>query len=194
MVVKPEEYRWSSFKSYVGIETIPKFLFTKEISERFGSDYSFHVYKMMSMDDDEIDDLLAVQKSVMGSDKLRAQVLECAEQREGVDKDIELPEFRKLKQTSKDNILTALMKEFDVSKEMVFANKRGNIYRKLLIYGLKRYTAMKLREIGDLFNMDYQRVSSLHKYFIKQVADDFSVADLKKRLDAIVCATSKIPI
>jgi len=36
---------------------------------------------------------------------------------------------------------------------------------------------MELREIGDLFNKYYQRVSSLHKYFIKQVAEDFDVAN-----------------
>ena len=44
-------------------------------------------------------------------------------------------------------------------KEIIFDKKRGNLYRPLALYLIKRFTPLSLSEIGKIFQMDYSAVS-----------------------------------
>jgi len=197
MVEKPEEYKWSSFKYYLGKESIPEFLYSNELWEKYGRNYYKYVYEIMGMEKNDIEAMFDVKKSVLGSDALRLFVIDCEEKRKGVDKDIELPEFRKLKQVSKENVLQLIVENFEVSEAEIFNNRRGNIYRKLFIYGLKRYTPLKVREIGELYGIDYQAVSSQLKYFKRQIDMNIDLLKMKEKFDKLISKQSrlsKIPI
>jgi predicted DNA-binding protein YlxM (UPF0122 family) len=52
-----------------------------------------------------------------------------------------------------------------VEKDAIFEKRRGNIYRKLTLYFLKKYSALSLKQIGELFNMDYVAISQAAKRF-----------------------------
>jgi len=52
-----------------------------------------------------------------------------------------------------------LEKELIVEKDIIFEKRGGNIYRKLDLYFLKKYSALSLKQIGKLFDMDYVAVS-----------------------------------
>ena len=58
--------------------------------------------------------------------------------------------------------------------------KNNNYYRKLFLYGLRKYTQMSLRGIGDLCGMDYVAVFQMIKRFI---SDSASNSELKIMLE-----------
>ncbi|OQX51450.1 MAG: chromosomal replication initiator DnaA [Candidatus Cloacimonas sp. 4484_209] len=72
-------------------------------------------------------------------------------------KDVSLP--------SKEKIIDIISKQFRVEKDKIFEKRRGNIYRKLTLYFLKKYSALSLKQIGELFDMDYVAVSQSAKRF-----------------------------
>jgi len=180
MVKNPENYKWSSFRFYFGNEEIPEFLHTQELRDRYGEHYIEHVYEIMGMSAEELDDILETKNSVIGSEMLRSYVIECAEQRRGVDQDIEVPEFAQLKRNSKEKVFQALIGSFNITMEDILSTKRGNVFKKLAIYGLKRYTGLKVKEIGDIFGLQYHAIS-VHD---NQIRKKFSESDeLKKMKD-----------
>ena len=72
-------------------------------------------------------------------------------------KDVSLP--------YKERIIDTVSKQFNVEKDAIFEKRRGNIYRKLTLYFLKKYSSLSLKQIGELFRMDYVAVSQAAKRF-----------------------------
>ena len=62
----------------------------------------------------------------------------------------------------------------------MFLKKKNNDYRKLFLYGLRKYTQLSLKEIGELCEMDYVAVFQMVKRF---VLDSVSNSELKKMLE-----------
>ncbi|MCD6129383.1 MAG: hypothetical protein J7J10_00285 [Deltaproteobacteria bacterium] len=60
--------------------------------------------------------------------------------------------------------------------------QEGNIYRQLAIYLIKRYTALPLREIGELFNMDYTSISAAAKRFEKKANNDKRTSGMFRKI------------
>jgi chromosomal replication initiation ATPase DnaA len=57
------------------------------------------------------------------------------------------------------------MSEFSVTREEIFRKKRGNFFRDMTLFLLKKFTSMRLKEIGELFDMDYAAVSQACKRY-----------------------------
>jgi len=183
IVEKPENYKWSSFQYYSKNGEVPGFLYAHEILGKYGDDYPHHVYEIMGMPKKEVDELLNVKKSVLGSDVLISHVLECVKERKGVDRDIELPEYARLKYSTKEKIFEIIISNFKVTTEDILSRKRGNVYRKLAIYGLKRYTGLKLKEIGEIFNLHYHTVAASFRAFVQQQENDSELKRMKSVID-----------
>jgi len=183
IVEKPEDYKWSSFQYYFKNADIPDFLYVDEISGKYGDDYAHHVYEIMRMPKNEIDELLNVKKSVLGSDALISHVLECAKERKGARRDVELPEYTRLKYSAKEKIFDIITSKFGITVEDILARKRGNVYRKLAIYGLKMYTRLKLNEIGEIFDLHYHTVAANFRLFMQQQEKDSELMRMKSILD-----------
>jgi len=62
--------------------------------------------------------------------------------------------------------------------------KRGNVYRQLAMCLVKEHTSLSLREIGDLFDMDYAAVSQACKRFEEKTQVDKTVLSLKEGVEA----------
>jgi chromosomal replication initiation ATPase DnaA len=52
-----------------------------------------------------------------------------------------------------------------IERRIIFDKKRGNLYRPLAIYLIKRFTPLSFSEIGKNFKMDYSAVSQAAKRF-----------------------------
>ncbi len=59
---------------------------------------------------------------------------------------------------------------------------RGNIYRPLALYLIKKLTPLKLTEIGELFDMDYSAVSQAAKRFEQKCNKDKEIERIKERV------------
>jgi len=55
---------------------------------------------------------------------------------------------------------------------MVLNKQRGNLYRQITLYLIKRYSSLFLKEIGKIFDMDYTAVSQAAKRFEERIKKD----------------------
>lgn len=75
----------------------------------------------------------------------------------------EIPITRAPIRYTADEIIRQVMDEMSISQEEIFSKRRGNFHRRLTLYLLKKYTPLTLKEIGELFQMDYSAVSQACK-------------------------------
>lgn len=59
---------------------------------------------------------------------------------------------------------------------------RSLLYDKLLVYALRRYAAMTLKEIGAIMKMDYAAVSELARSFERSLVSERKYRRLTKNL------------
>jgi chromosomal replication initiation ATPase DnaA len=77
----------------------------------------------------------------------------------------EIPSTRILSEYTTDTVISKMTQVLYIKKNIIFDKKRGNLYRPLAIYLIKRFTPCSLYEIGKIFQMDYSAVSQAAKRF-----------------------------
>ncbi len=82
----------------------------------------------------------------------------------------EIPEARALTANTAEDIINQVMAQFSVTREELFSKKRGNFLRHMTLFLLKKFTPMSLREIGELFHMDYAAVSQACKRYEEKLS------------------------
>lgn len=82
-----------------------------------------------------------------------------------------------------EKVITIICNTFQINPEELLAKRRGNVYRVLALYLIKNYTALSLKEIGEIFSMDYTAVSQAARRFEDKISKDKS---LKKKADVIL--------
>jgi len=78
----------------------------------------------------------------------------------------EKPDLKKLDKITPEQIKEAILRIFRIDEPVLFHNKRKNDFQKLYLYGLKKYTKLNQREIGNKFGIDYSAVSQKVKRFV----------------------------
>jgi REP element-mobilizing transposase RayT len=86
-------------------------------------------------------------------------------------------------QSTSTKIITLISNTFQINSEELLTKRRGNIYRLLAIYLIKNHTSLSLKEIGEIFSMDYTAVSQAAKRFEAKISKDKS---LKKKVVQIL--------
>jgi chromosomal replication initiation ATPase DnaA len=81
----------------------------------------------------------------------------------------EQPEVRDAVRVEADDILEIMMVDMRIAEDDIWIRKRNNVFRKLLPYGLRRYTANSLKEIGKIMDMNYSAVSGLARRFDREM-------------------------
>lgn len=99
----------------------------------------------------------------------------------GRDREVEIT--HSVFQSSPEKIMTLICTTFQINSEELMAKRRGNIYRILALYLIKNYTALSLKEIGEIFSMDYTTVSQAARRFEERISKD---QILKKRAESIL--------
>jgi len=98
--------------------------------------------------------------------------------------DREVAATKRLDRMEAEEVRETIRKMAGPMRGDLFERRRGNIWRKLLIYWLKRYTAMSLKEIGMVLGLDYTAVGQAHSRFIRDAAQREENRRLKEMLDA----------
>ena len=92
-----------------------------------------------------------------------------------------------------EEIINVVKNIFAISKEEIFYKQKGNKYRQLAIYLMKKYTCLKLKEIGKLFEMDYAAISQAGKRYEeeaktnKKIFSIMSKAERNLKKDNVKC-------
>lgn len=178
MVPMPEEYRWSSYQSYIGKVEPPNWLRTTEQLGYFqGAErekreaYRKFVEVVIG---EEMENPLAgaVGTAILGSHEFIARI----EERHIKDKDgnPDVPDLKKV-------ACRWSVKEI-VETVKATVKEENRLTRKLCIYMCHRYSGARLKEIGDLFGVGAAGVSQESRRFAAVIRED---GDLKKLVDEL---------
>ncbi len=174
IVENPSNYHFSSFLDYVGKRSpVVKRLDVSFILSKFADDkkqaqkqYMQHVMRNINLKN-------PLEKSykniALGSEKF---IEEIKEKIANLSSNREINYIKDENLLSKECVIDAISTQLGIDKSIIFKKSRGNIYRKLALYFLKKYTPLSLKEIGELFSMDYSAVSQAVKRFEKEIRKD----------------------
>ncbi len=174
------QYKFSSFLSYAGVRKSKiKALDVNFILDKFDYDmdraskkYVDYVLKGdFSIISDTTGDILGDESFVNKIRKLSDK---------GTNR--EIPAAKRLNKISYEIVIDCIKKVLGINENKIFEKKRGNLYRKIAIYLIKRYTEMRLSEIGDMFGMDYAAVSQMCFRFEKEMDRDERVKETVDRV------------
>ncbi len=164
------EYQWSSYPDYVGEAASPVELDTGLVLGQFDSDletarrkYETYVIENRKMENP----LKGSYKGIVlgGSEFLQS----IKDRIEGMGIKREVPDTKGVRTYTSEEIIQKVMDEFSIGREEIFNKKRGNFFRNMTLSLLKQFTSMSLKEIGELFRMDYAAVSQACKRYEEKV-------------------------
>lgn len=81
-----------------------------------------------------------------------------------------------------EEIIKCISEVFKIKRDEIFSKNKGNVYRHLAMYLIKKYTLLSLKGVGELFSMDYAAVSQGVKRFKEKIRSDKKVLNMKKRI------------
>lgn len=164
------EYPWSSYPNYVDGEKTPVNLDTGLILKQFDNDLEIarRKYKTYVIENCMMENPL--KESYKGIALGGNAFIQSIKQRvEKIGKKREIPEIKSLIVDTAEEIIQEVMSEFSIKREDIFDKKRGNFFRQMTLYLLKQFTSMSLKEIGELFQMDYAAVSQACKRYGEKI-------------------------
>jgi len=185
MVKRIEEYRWSSFLDYIGIrKTTIKRLDTSFILRQLDADLDKAAEKYKSFVIGNIDMKSPFESSYKGiALGNRSFIEKIKEKIKSVGQKREIRETRSVGSCEAEQIISKISEVFEIEKSKIFSKQRGNVYRSLALYLIKKYSTLSLKEMGKLFNMDYGAISQAVKRFENKIKKDRRALRMK---DAIV--------
>ncbi len=174
MVEKPGDYIWSTYLDYIGErKPLIKNLDTSFILKQLDNDlksakkkYKNQVLTNITMQNplaNTFEGIAVGDKEFIDNIKRKISI---------AGRNREIAETKFVGAHSASGIIKKIEDLFGIKKVEIFSKRRNNLYRKLAIYLLKEKTTLRLREIGDMFNIDYVTVSSVAKRFEKEIRDN----------------------
>ncbi len=156
MVNKPEEYVWSSYRSYIGKVKKNKWIEYSWILSKFGK----YMKKAMGKYKEYTEEGLSKKikspltdiwgQSVLGSEKFREKIGRILKGKVMSDEIQERKRF--MKNPPPDDIIKVVVNTFDINEEGIKKKgKRENTARLVAIYLAQRYSGLRNEEIGKLF-------------------------------------------
>ena len=183
----PEEFRYSSYRAYIGKVRAPKFLYCAEIMAAFSKSSETYWRFVSSFHDAggqlEREEVYGVN-ALLGSNRFIRQAYEKVEAGAKIVNDREQWETRSLRKVEVDEVFESLLVDMRIPEDEIWSRRRGNVYRKLLVHGLRKYTEENLREIGLIMKMDYAAVSAMSRRFAEEIEMKKVSSKLWKRLVA----------
>ncbi len=174
MVENINDYPFSSLLDYIGkrtpfIKRLDTSLILNMLSDK--TERAQKRYEQYIMQKTDIKNPLknSYKNIALGSEKFIEKIKEKISKQKD-NREISRIKYEKL--LSKEQIIDIISSQVNVKKDAIFEKKKGNIYRKLTLYCLKKYSAMPLKDIGEMFNMDYAAVSQAVKRFESEIKKD----------------------
>lgn len=189
MVKRPEEYRWSSYSTYIGKGKKERWLTCDWILKQYSEDevqakrlYKAFVDKGLTSKENPFDGLKA--GLILGSEDFISEI----KKKLKLERHREIPESRKLvRDITYDKVISIVSRRLGVSEEEI--KKVGgcdNKARQICLYLLRRLSDMRNEEIAGHFAVGYtavsQAVSRLKREMEKNKKIKKTVEDIEKEL------------
>ncbi len=185
IVSMPDEYAWSSFKYYKKNVKL-RWIFTSDVLNMFSGEpeeYKKFVYDQIAKESKVKKEKLFGKDSILGEERFREKIKKIIKL--GIKKDNmrEKPDLKNLNRPRIEDIKRIIINTFQVKEEELMIKKNNNKYRKLFLYGLRKYTNLSLKGIGDLCGMDYSSVSKMINRFILESESNYEFKSLLERFE-----------
>jgi len=188
MARRPEGCAWSSYRYYKDGQEKPLWLETGEVLALFGGErslYQRYVEQWMKKPELNAREIYGV-RGILGDADFIERALKAAKAKLPTKAVRELPAVKGLEIVGGEDVKRIIRKMGHIGQEDLFKKRKGNVWRKLLIYGLKRHSDMGTKEIGELLEMNYSAVGQAYCRFSREVGVQREVRVLKEKLDAEV--------
>lgn len=189
MVSLPEEYRWSSYREYIG-QREKKIVKTDWLEGYFGKN---GVKKFIRFTNEgikkEINPFKNLKASlILGSDafvdKIRGKIPIIKENKE-------IPSYKLLKEISVDEILKDISTYYNVSETDLLKRRKGNIPRMITIYFIRNLSSLKLKEIAKIFNVSESGISRAAQKIKEDMKSSYKIRKDIKEIREIISAKVK---
>lgn len=184
IVDKLEDYNWSSYRDYIGDRKPSiKNLDTWFILGQLDNDLSKarQKYRRFVLENAGMDNPLEDVYSGIALGK--GDFIEEVKKKIGIKgRDREISETRFAGSYMPDDVIKTISERYGITETEIFRRSRNNIYRKLAIYLLKEKTPLKLKEIGEMFDIDYVTVSSTAIRFQKEIEKDKEIRKMRDKV------------
>jgi putative transposase len=168
----PESHFWSSYQDYIGKRSVPSWLCTDMVKERFGGskNYQQFVEEMLGKEY-ENPMLQTVASTLLGSEPFVQEIMETHLDGKPVERNV--PAIRELSKSRKI--------------EMILENVRGSfedakLEEKISIYLAHRHSGARLKEIGEYFGKKDTAVAQTSRRLMNEIANN---VELKKMLESV---------
>jgi putative transposase len=185
IVSQPSLYDFSSYCYYSQKSKPPAFLNTRDLLDMFNgnkSEYRRFVESYVQHGAEIAPEDIYGKNSLLGSEGFLRLAFKKMYVAGGRLNEREQPDARDMGLVNADDIFEIILADMRITEDDIWKKQRGNVYRKLLIYGLRRHTANSLKEIGEIMKMDYSAVSALARRFEKDMKTDKTSRRLAERL------------
>lgn len=169
-----DEYNWSSLLDYLGkrkkelkkLDT--QFILTKLHNNLSQSRviYKRYLLENLTMDFPAKD----IYRGIALGDETFIERIESKIKAVGEKREIQTTKYQD--SHSSEEIIQKVSQAFSLTKGEVLKKQRGNIYRQITLYLVKRYSSLSLKEIGKTFNMEYTAVSQATRRFEDKIRRD----------------------
>jgi len=182
MVTRPEEYRWSSYRNYIGLSSAPTWLKLEAILDYFGRKTKEATKKYRSF----VEDLLGKEYDNPFRNTFGAAVLGTAEFREmvttnhlsGKEVDRAVPGIRQFK--------TSPEPEEIVNAVAAVMGEKEKMARQVGMYLCHKYSGKKLREIGDLFGVGETAIAEARRLLSRRLEKDQQLYGEVEKVKAVL--------
>jgi putative transposase len=169
-----EEYRWSSYLDYVSDGGKMVVRLDKEfILSQFGEDpkearkrYRIYIKGNLGMKDPLVESYRGI---ALGSGRYIDEIINRIKK---IGRKREIVVTRASGKKDAEEIIGLMQEIYGVTRNDIVDKKRGNEYRKISMYLIKKHTDLRLSEIGRIYGMDYAAVAQSCKRFREELKKD----------------------
>jgi REP element-mobilizing transposase RayT/DNA-binding MarR family transcriptional regulator len=169
-----EEYTWSSLLDYLGKRKKElKKLDTQFILNRLHNNltqsrtrYKRYLLENLTMDFPVKD----IYRGIALGDETFIERIESKIKAVGEKREIQTTKY--FNSYSSEEIIQKVSQAFSLTKGEVLKKQRGNLYRQVTLYLVKKYSSLSLKEIGKILGMDYTAVSQATRRFEDKIRKD----------------------
>jgi len=184
MVENPEQYRWSSYRGYMGKGKDDNWVEYSWVLSKFGQkrrkaeqQYRKYIEEGLIVNiESPLKDLLG--QVVLGRDEFKEKIMEYLEGKQISQEIVERKRFEK--RALPGDIVKMVAKKFNMEeKEVRSRGGKGNLARLVAIYIMQRYAGISNEEIGKLFGgIHYSAVSKASARLKEKMASDKKLSKL----------------
>ena len=180
-----DEYTWSSLLDYLGkrkkgLNKLDTQFILAQLDKnltRSRAIYKRYILENLTMDFPAKDIYRGI---ALGKEsfiqKIESKIMSVGEKRE-----IQTTKYQDF--YSPEEIIQKVCQTFNLTKGEVLKKQRGNLYRQITLYLVKRYSSLSLKEIGKIFDMDYTAVSQATRRFEDKIKKDNRI---RIKLDSVL--------